>query len=110
MFPEQSIKQRSIAKIAANKLDAIELPQFGQPGFLQRHIVVVVDIVQAHHALTLSCEMLHKVKADKSGGASYQDYGHDLSASRAFGPTSLTVAITRRRPDAPPWAILPSHR
>jgi len=63
-----------IRNIDSGKTKPRMIPELSQPSFLQRHIVVVVQVVNANNIFTASKQTLTYVHADKTCCAGHQNF------------------------------------
>ena len=83
---ERRLNRRPVGEVGAQEAPvgpagAVEL---GQPRLLERHVVVVVDVVEARHGVAARQQRPGDVKADEAGGAGDQD-PHQAAEDAAGG-------------------------
>ena len=87
---EQAVDRQPVAEVEPDELEPEQPPKLGEPGLLQRHVVVVVEVVEAEHGAPGQQQAPGEVKADEPGDAGDQSR-HALivdSLDSGFTPTA----------------------
>src|SRR5690606_24990498 len=93
VFAKRAFEQRRVRDVAAYFTKALAFVQPCQTRFLERDIVIVVDVVHADHAIAAVDECVRHVRSDESGGAGNQ-YLHADSYSRSVTMSRGNASFT----------------
>jgi hypothetical protein len=92
ILEKQLFHPLAVGQIQLHKLKSVQGRQLSEPGFLQPHIIVIVQVVEPDDVITAVDEMPGNVKADKSRRA--RDKRKRCSCHMA---PSMSISITFRR-------------
>ena len=71
---EQALNADPVGQVELVELEAVMIPQDVEAGMLQRHVVVVVEIVETKDDSAVVEQTLGQVEADEAGCTRYQDW------------------------------------
>jgi len=86
---EQGFHRRAVGKVDASHFEAGVIVEDRGAGLFQRHVVVVVEVVEADDGVTAFEQRFGGEEADEAGGAGDEDFQDCLSMSNIhMGPAS----------------------
>ena len=76
MVLEQGGHPLTIGKVELDEMEIILSLQLRKAGFLERNIVIVVEIVEADYLIAALEQPFGEMKSDKTGRAGHQNFCH----------------------------------
>ncbi len=87
---EQRVHPGAVREVELDEAEPRVLAQDREPRFLQRRVVVVVEVVETDHLVAAIEEPAGDVKADEAGRAGDEDlHGHSLASASSLSKTYL---------------------